>query len=129
MARNNSNATDKPEPADPKAVTEAVSQAAAVPGAPVPPVTAVPAADADTVAPPAADQASPNTSAAVTDPDVLAVGDSVGSTAAEVTIYPLRSYLDGKEIRRAGGAGYKSAKHDAVSLMAAGLATDKNPKA
>jgi len=47
----------------------------------------------------------------------------------EVTIYPLRSYLDGKEIRRAGGKGYKSPKHDAVSLIAAGLATDKKPKA
>lgn len=46
-----------------------------------------------------------------------------------VTIYPLRSYLDGKEIRRAGGKGYKSPKHDAVSLIAAGLATDKKPKA
>lgn len=46
----------------------------------------------------------------------------------EVTIYPLRSYLDGKEIRRAGGKGYKSPKHDAVSLIAAGLATDKKPK-
>lgn len=47
----------------------------------------------------------------------------------QVTIYPLRSYLDGKEIRRAGGKGYKSPKHDAVSLIAAGLATDKKPKA
>lgn len=47
----------------------------------------------------------------------------------EITIYPLRSYLDGKEVRRAGGAGYKSPKHDAVSLIAAGLATDKKPKA
>lgn len=47
----------------------------------------------------------------------------------EITIYPLRSYLDGKDIRRAGGKGYKSPKHDAVSLIAAGLATDKKPKA
>lgn len=46
----------------------------------------------------------------------------------EITIFPLRSYLDGAEIRRAGGAGYKSPKHDAVSLIAAGLATDKSPK-
>ena len=46
----------------------------------------------------------------------------------EVMIYPVRSYLDGKEIRRAGGKGYKSPKHDAVSLVAAGLATDKKPK-
>jgi hypothetical protein len=47
---------------------------------------------------------------------------------AEIIIYPLRSYLDGQEIRRAGGEGYKSPKHDAVSLIAAGLATDTNPK-
>lgn len=47
---------------------------------------------------------------------------------AEIIIYPLRSYLDGPEIRRAGGEGYKSPKHDAVSLIAAGLATDTNPK-
>lgn len=47
----------------------------------------------------------------------------------EITIYPLRSYLDGSEVRRAGGKGYTSPKHDAVSLIAAGLATDKNPKA
>ncbi|WP_426117269.1 hypothetical protein [Pseudomonas sp. DSP3-2-2] len=47
----------------------------------------------------------------------------------ELMIYPLRSYLDGKEVRRAGGSGYKSPKHDAVSLIAAGLATDKKPKA
>jgi hypothetical protein len=46
----------------------------------------------------------------------------------EITIYPLRSYLDGKEVRRAGGKGYKSPKHDAVSLIAAGLATDKKAK-
>lgn len=54
---------------------------------------------------------------------------STSSDTSEVTIYPLRSYLDGKEIRRAGGEGYMSPKHDAVSLIAAGLATDKNPKA
>lgn len=56
--------------------------------------------------------------------------ESVSTEAAnaEITIYPLRSYLDGKEVRRAGGKGYKSPKHDAVSLIAAGLATDKNPK-
>lgn len=46
-----------------------------------------------------------------------------------IMIYPLRSYLDGKEIRRRGGAGYLSPKHDATSLIAAGLATDKDPRA
>ncbi len=61
--------------------------------------------------------------------DVAAVVSLGGGEGSLVTIYPLRSYLDGKEIRRAGGQGYKSAKHDAVSLIAAGLATDKEPKA
>lgn len=54
--------------------------------------------------------------------------DGVAEDGNEVMIYPVRSYLDGKEIRRAGGKGYKSPKHDAVSLVAAGLATDKKPK-
>lgn len=55
--------------------------------------------------------------------------DSVAEDSNEIMIYPVRSYLDGKEIRRAGGEGYKSPKHDAVSLVTAGLATDKKPKA
>lgn len=46
-----------------------------------------------------------------------------------ITIYPVRSYLDGKEIKRAGGEGYKSPKHEATQLIAKGLATDKKPKA
>ena len=54
--------------------------------------------------------------------------DSVAEDSNELMIYPVRSYLDGKEVRRAGGKGYKSPKHDAVSLIAAGLATDKAPK-
>jgi hypothetical protein len=54
--------------------------------------------------------------------------DSIAEDSNQITIYPLRSYLDDKEVRRAGGKGYKSPKHDAVSLIAAGLATDKNPK-
>ena len=54
--------------------------------------------------------------------------NDVAEDGNEVMIYPVRSYLDGKEIRRAGGKGYKSPKHDAVSLVAAGLATDKKPK-
>lgn len=55
--------------------------------------------------------------------------DGAAEDGNEIMIYPVRSYLDGKEIRRAGGEGYKSPKHDAVSLVAAGLATDKKPKA
>jgi len=46
-----------------------------------------------------------------------------------VTIYPLRSYLDGKEIRRAGGKGYESPKHVATQLIAKELATDEKPEA
>lgn len=61
----------------------------------------------------------------VMDPESEVQADEKG----EVTVYPLRSYLDGNEVRRAGGKGYASPKHDAVSLIAAGLATDKNPKA
>lgn len=45
-----------------------------------------------------------------------------------LTIYPLRSYLDGKDIKRAGGEGYKSPKHDAVLLIAKGLATQTDSK-
>ncbi|MEQ7920242.1 hypothetical protein ABQX22_13690 [Xanthomonas sp. WHRI 1810A] len=61
--------------------------------------------------------------AAVPDAQANGLGDT-----GEITLYPLRSYLDGKEVRRAGGKGYKSPKHDAVSLIAADLATDKKPK-
>lgn len=46
-----------------------------------------------------------------------------------VMIWPVRSYLDGSEIRRRGGSGYLSPRHDAVSLIAAKLATDKDPEA
>ena len=44
-------------------------------------------------------------------------------------IYPVRSYLDGKEIRQAGGPGYRSPKHEALLLVAKGLATDTDPEA
>ncbi|HEY0290694.1 MAG TPA: hypothetical protein VGC62_27435 [Pseudomonas sp.] len=64
-------------------------------------------------------QADPSNTAATISQDVG--GD------AEITIYPVRSYLDGQVVRRAGGEGYKSPKHDAVSLIAAGMATDKKP--
>lgn len=57
----------------------------------------------------------------------LALSAAPASDAA-ITIYPLRSYLDGKEIRQAGGQGYKSPRHEACLLIAKGLATDKNPK-
>ncbi|HKS13898.1 MAG TPA: hypothetical protein VJS90_12765 [Pseudomonas sp.] len=63
------------------------------------------------------------------EPGSAALTGSSTPDDAQITIYPIRSYLDGKEIRRAGGEGYKSPKHDAVSLIAAGLATDKDPKA
>lgn len=56
-----------------------------------------------------------------------ASSEADGEGSGDILIYPVRSYLDGKEIRHAGGEGYRSAKHDAVSLIAAGLATDKKP--
>lgn len=73
----------------------------------------------DTVLQALADQLSPSADAASFGAD--------GEGSGEILIYPVRSYLDGKEIRQAGGQGYRSAKHDAVSLIAAGLATDKKP--
>lgn len=45
-----------------------------------------------------------------------------------LTLYPLRSYLDGKDIKRAGGEGYQSPKHDAALLIAKGLATLTDPR-
>ena len=47
----------------------------------------------------------------------------------QLVIYPIRSYLDGKEIRQAGGVGYASPKHEALLLIAKGLATDQKPGA
>lgn len=64
--------------------------------------------------------------ASLTDDSVLKNSEN---ESGEVTIYPLKSYLDGKEIRHAGGDGYKSPKHDAVQLIAAGLATETEPQA
>ena len=55
--------------------------------------------------------------------------DAEPSADSSVTLYPLRSYLDGKEIRRAGGTSYKSPKHEASLLIAKGLASDEDPKA
>lgn len=50
-------------------------------------------------------------------------------TAQTVEIYPLRSYQDAGEIKRRGGPGYNAPKRHAERLIAAGLATDKKPKA
>jgi hypothetical protein len=60
--------------------------------------------------------------------DADADADTV-SSGKQMVIYPVRSYLDGKEIRQAGGAGYASPKHEALLLIAKGLATDTDPKA
>lgn len=68
-----------------------------------------------------------NDNATDTSVDTSPAGGAV--TDNSIMIYPLRSYLDGKEIRRRGGAGYLSPKHDATSLIAAGLATDTDPQA
>lgn len=83
---------------------------------------------------PADDQASTVASRVVNSPplnpqasDVDADADSTSGN--QMVIYPVRSYLDGKEIRQAGGAGYASPKHEALLLIAKGLATDTDPKA
>ncbi|WP_458718322.1 hypothetical protein [Pseudomonas gregormendelii] len=55
--------------------------------------------------------------------------DTDDSPGNRMVIYPIRSYLDGKEIRQAGGAGYDSPKHEALLLIAKGLATETDPKA
>ena len=136
MARTNANATDKPVATEPAAATQPVTQSAEVAGASLPASesAALVTTDADAAPAQAADQTavvqtSTGATPAATDSSELESGEPEASTTAEVTIYPLRSYLDGAEVRRAGGSGYKSPKHDAVSLIAAGLATDKKPKA
>lgn len=45
-----------------------------------------------------------------------------------ITIWPLRSYLDQGEVRRAGGRGYRATRHYANQLIALGLATDSEPQ-
>ena len=47
--------------------------------------------------------------------------------SSEVTVYPLRTYLDGKDMRRVGEP-YQVAKHEAAVLKAKKLATDEKPK-
>lgn len=126
MARTSTNATDKVVAPEPSAGTPQAPEAASV--------ADNLSADAGEAAgqvgiPPTEPKASTDAASAGSDETALEGLSSEGGKTAEITIYPLRSYLDGKEVRRAGGAGYKSPKHDAVSLIAAGLATDKNPKA
>lgn len=74
---------------------------------------------------------------AAVQPDSLAEAEPTSAPKANqepldqsgmLTLYPIRSYLDGKDIKRAGGEGYKSPKHDAVLLIAKGLATLTDPK-
>lgn len=50
-------------------------------------------------------------------------------SAQTVEIYPLRSYQDDGEIKRRGGPSYSAPRRHAERLIAAGLATDKKPKA
>lgn len=129
MARTNSN-----DPAKPVVAEDVLPTAAPAPEpAKVNPV--VVDGDQSLVSTDAATAAAASGTATSLDTDagsVAAHADAPSAAAedtGEVTIYPLRSYLDGKEVRRAGGKGYKSPKHDAVSLVAAGLATDQKPKA
>lgn len=135
MARTNTTTTDKPVANESATANQPGTQTSAV--ADSPSSTAAPAdaltpdagaASAQAETPAAVTHAATDATVATADAGTLEAELTGASTTAEVTIYPLRSYLDGKEVRRAGGEGYKSPKHDAVSLIAAGLATDKKPK-
>lgn len=126
MARTPTNAPDKVVAPEPETSTPQAPEAA--PGSGNLSADAGEAGDQVGI-PPAESEASADAASAGSDETALEDLSSKGGKTAEITIYPLRSYLDGQEVRRAGGAGYKSPKHDAVSLIAAGLATDKNPKA
>lgn len=57
----------------------------------------------------------------------LASGQSEKNTS-EVTIYPLRSYMDGGEIKRRGGPGYTVARRHADVMVAQGLAATEKPR-
>ncbi|MPQ68332.1 MULTISPECIES: hypothetical protein [unclassified Pseudomonas] len=45
-----------------------------------------------------------------------------------VILWPLRSYLDQGEVKRAGGKPYQAARYQAAQLIAKGLATDSEPR-
>lgn len=47
--------------------------------------------------------------------------------ASEVIIYPLRSYMDGGEIKRRGGPGYAVPKRHADALIAQRVASAEKP--
>jgi hypothetical protein len=127
MARTNTTTADN----EPPTATQPVAQTAASADSPSSTVATADSLTSDAgaaAAQAAVTQVVTNATAASADSAALEAELTEASSTAEVTIYPLRSYLDGKEVRRAGGDGYKSPKHDAVSLIAAGLATDKKPK-
>jgi len=131
MARTNTTTTDKPVANEPATAIQAAASAVS-PSSTVATAGSLTsdagAASAQAATPAGVTQVATDATAAIADAGTLEAELTEASTTAEVTIYPLRSYLDGKVVRRAGGDGYKSPKHDAVSLIAAGLATDKNPK-
>ena len=131
MARTNTTTTDKPVATEPATATQTAASADS-PSSTVATAGSLTsdagAASAQAATPAAVTQIATDATVSIADAAALEAELTEASTTAEVTIYPLRSYLDGKEVRRAGGDGYKSPKHDAVSLIAAGLATDKKPK-
>ena len=45
-----------------------------------------------------------------------------------VTLWPLRSYLDQGEVKRAGGKPYQATRYQATQLIAKGLASDSEPR-
>ena len=59
--------------------------------------------------------------------EVPQTSDQPEKNTSEVTIYPLRSYMDGGEIKRRGGPGYTAPKRHADALIAQRVASADKP--
>ncbi len=73
--------------------------------------------------------ARPKKAAPASDPagEAIKTADQPEKSASEVTIYPLRSYMDAGEIKRRGGPGYAAPKRHADALIAQRVASIKKP--
>lgn len=56
------------------------------------------------------------------------IADQTEKNASEVTVYPLRSYMDGGEIKKRGGPGYSVPKRHADALISHGVASANKPE-
>lgn len=56
------------------------------------------------------------------------IADQTEKNASEVTVHPLRSYMDGGEIKKRGGPGYSVPKRHADALIAQGVASANKPE-